>query len=64
MDLSDLHGMDDTLCAITNITRLIHQAVDDAVPVRTSQKTAAPWWNHSLTLAKQGVKRADRRARL
>jgi hypothetical protein len=24
----------------------------------------APWWNHSLTLAKQSVKRADRRARL
>ena len=24
----------------------------------------APWWNHSLTLAKQSVKRADRRTRL
>jgi len=64
MDLSQLHGMDDTLCAVTNITQLIHQAVDEAVPVKTPQKTAAPWWNHSLTLAKQSVKCADRRVRL
>jgi len=64
MDLSQLHGMDDTLSAVTNITQLIHQAVDEAVPVKTLWKTAAPWWNHSLTLAKQSVKRADRRAHL
>jgi len=64
MDLSHLHGMDDTLRAIANITRLIHQAVDEAVPVRLLWKTTAPWWNHSLTLAKQSVKRGDRRARL
>jgi len=60
MDLSQLHGMDDTLRAVANINQLIHQAVDDAVPVKTPWKTAAPWWNHSLTLAKQSVKRADR----
>jgi len=64
MDLSNLDGMDDTLRAIANITQLIHQAVDEAVPVRLLRKTTAPWWNHSLTLAKQSVKRADRRARL
>jgi len=64
MDLSQLHGMDDTLRAVTNITQLIHQAVDEAVPVKTLRKTGAPWWNHSLTLAKQSVKRADRWARL
>jgi len=64
MDLSHLHGMNDTLHAIANITRLIHQAVDKAVPVRLLWKTTAPWWNHSLTLAKQSVKRADRLARL
>jgi len=64
MDLSHLHGMDDTLYAIANITRLIHQAVDEAVPVRLLRKTTAPWWNHSLTLAKQSVKRADCRAHL
>jgi hypothetical protein len=64
MDLSQLQGTDDTLRAITNITQLIHQAVDVAVPLRVARKVAAPWWNHSLTLAKQSVKRADRRARL
>jgi len=64
MDLSQLQGTDDTLRAVTNNTCLIHQAVDEAVPVRTTRKTAAPWWNHSLTLAKQSVKHADRRARL
>ena len=64
MDLSQLQGMDDTLRAITNITRLINQAVDKAVPLRVPRKVAAPWWNHSLTLAKQSVKRADWRARL
>ena len=64
LDLSQLHGMNDTLRAVTNITQLIHQAVDGAVPVKTLQKTAAPRWNHSLTLAKQSVKRADRRVRL
>src|SRR3978361_1136314 len=64
MDLSRLQGTEDTLRAITNITQLIHQAVDEAIPMRTPRKTAAPWWNHSLMLAKQSVKRADRRARL
>jgi ribonuclease HI len=64
MDLSQLQGTDDTLRAVTNITQLIHQAVDKAVPLRVPRKTTAPWWNHSLTLAKQSVKRADRRARL
>jgi hypothetical protein len=42
MDLSQLQGMDDTLRAITNITQLIHQAVDIAVPLRVPQKIAAP----------------------
>ena len=60
MDLSQLQGADDTLRAVTNITQLIHKAVDEAVPVRTTRRTEAPWWNHSLTLAKQSVKRADR----
>jgi hypothetical protein len=60
MNLSQLQGTDDTLRAISNITQLIHQAVDEAVPVRSPWKTAAPWWNHSLTLAKQSVKRSDR----
>jgi hypothetical protein len=64
MDLSQLQGKDDTLRAITNITRLIHQAIDEAVPLRVPRRVAAPWWNHSLTLAKQSVKRADRCARL
>jgi len=35
MDLSQLQGTDDTLQAITNVTQLIHQAVDEAVPLRT-----------------------------
>ena len=64
MDLSQLQGTDDTLRAITNITQLLHQAVDEAVPLRVPRKAAAPWWNHSLTLAKKSVKRADQRARL
>jgi len=64
MDLLQLQGTDDTLQAITNITCLINQAVDEAVPLRVPWKVAAPWWNHSLTLAKQSFKRADRRARL
>jgi len=64
MDLSQLQGMDDTLRAITNITRLINQAVNKAVPLMVARKVAVPWWNHSVTLAKQSVKRADRRARL
>jgi len=64
IDLSQLQGTDDTLRAITNITFLINQAVDEAVPLRVPWKVAAPWWNHSLILAKQSVKRADRRARL
>jgi len=64
MDLSLLQGVDDTLRAITNITKLIHHAVDEAVPMKKPRQIEAPWWNHSLTLAKQSVKRADRRARL
>jgi len=63
MNLSWLQGVNDTLRAISNITRLIHQAVDEAVPLRVPRKVAAPWWNHSLMLAKQSVKRTDRRAR-
>ena len=64
MNLSRLQGVDDTLPPITNITRIIHQAVDEAVPLRVPHKVVAPWWNHSLTLAKQSVKRADRHARV
>ena len=59
MDLSQLQGTDDTLRAIANITGLILQAVDAAVPMKIPGKTAAAWWNHSLTLANQSVKRAD-----
>ena len=36
MDLSQLQGVDDTLRAITNITKLIHQAVNEAVPMKKS----------------------------
>jgi len=64
MDLSQLQGPEDTLHTITNVTELIHQAVDVAVPFKGLQKSAVPWWNHSLTVVKQSVKRADRRARL
>ena len=61
MDISNLQGKEDTLRAITNITTLIHQATKPAVPERKGRwKTEAPWWNHSLTIAKQAVKRADR----
>jgi hypothetical protein len=64
MDLSNLQGKEDTLRAITNITNLIHQATKAAVPEKGGrQKTEAPWWNHSLTIAKQAVKRADRQTR-
>jgi len=64
MDLSQLQGTDDTLRAITNITQLIHQAVDEAVPLSVPRRVATPWWNHSLTLAKQSIKWADRHAHL
>jgi len=64
MDLLQLHGKDDTLHAVTIITHLIHQAGDEAVPVKTPWKTDTPWWNHSLMLAKQSVKRANQCAHL
>jgi len=64
MDLSQLQGPEDTLHAVTNVTKLIHQAVDAAVHMKKPSKSEAPWWNHSLRLAKQSVKRANRRARL
>jgi hypothetical protein len=63
MDLSNISGKADTLRAISNITGLIHRATDIVVPFRESGKWEAPWWNHSLTLAKWAVKQADRRAR-
>jgi len=64
MDLSDLQGPEPTLRAISNITLLIHQATEATVPYKCHRKAEAPWWNHSLTLAKEATKRADRRARL
>jgi len=60
----NLQGKEDTLRAVTNITTVLHNAIDTAVPSGHSRKPKAPWWNHSLTLAKQSVKRADRQARL
>jgi ribonuclease HI len=63
MDLTNLSGKEDTLRAISNITGLIHRATDIAVPLREPGKQDAPWWNHSLTLAKRAVKQADRRTR-
>jgi len=56
MDLSDLQGLDATLHAISNITLLIHQATEIAIPYKNPRKTEAPWWNHSLTLAKDATK--------
>src|SRR3978361_87112 len=63
MDLTNLSGKENTLRAISNITDLIHRATDIAVPFGKSNKWDAPWWNHSLSLAKRAVKQADRRAR-
>jgi len=64
MDLSDLQGPEATLRTISNITLLIHQATEATIPYKSPRKAEAPWWNHSLTLAKEATKRADRRARL
>ena len=64
MDLSDLQGTEATLRAVSNITLLIHQATEATVPYKSQRKAEASWWNHSLTLAKEATKWADRRARL
>jgi len=64
MDLSDLQGPEATLRAVSNITLLIHQAIEVTIPYKSQRKVEAPWWNHSLTLAKEATKRADRIARL
>jgi len=34
MDLSDLQGPEATLCVISNITLLIHQATETAIPYK------------------------------
>jgi len=62
MDISNLGAKEDTLHAISNITILIHQAIDIAVPFREPGKKVAPWWIHSLMLAKRAVKQADSHA--
>jgi len=64
IDLTNLQGKEDTLRAVTSVTTILHKASDAAVPSGTSRKPEAPWWNHSLTLAKRSVKRADKRAHL
>jgi len=64
MDLSDFRGPEASLRVISNITLLIHQVTEATVPYKSQRKAEAPWWNHSLTLAKEATKRADRRARL
>jgi len=63
MDLSNHQGTEDTLSAVTNITQLIHEATNHAVPMKDPRRLEAPWWNQNLTLAKRAVKRAERRAR-
>jgi len=62
-NLTNLQGKADTLRAVTNIMTILHEATNVAVPLSTSRRTAAPWWTHSLMLAKKSVKRADKRAR-
>ena len=64
MDLTNLRGKNDTLRAITNVTTILHEAINAAVPSDIARKPQAPWWNHSLTLAKRSVKRADKQVRL
>jgi len=56
MDLSNLQGTEDTLRAVTNITRLIHEATNHAVPMKDPWRQEVPWWNQNLTLAKRAVK--------
>ena len=58
MDMTNLRGKDNTLRAITNVTTILHEAINAAVPSGIARKPQAPWWNHSLTLAKRSVKRA------
>jgi hypothetical protein len=60
IDLTNLQGKEDKLRAVTNITTILHDAIDMAVPSGISRKSEAPWWNHSLTLAKRSVKMADK----
>jgi len=64
MDLIDLQGPEAILRTISNITLLIQQATETAVPYNNPRKTETPWWNHSLILAKDTTKQVDRRARL
>jgi len=63
IDLTNLQGKEDTLQAVTNVTTILHLAINVAVPAGTPRKPEAPRWNHSLTLAKRWVKRVDKRAR-
>jgi hypothetical protein len=64
LDLTNLQGEVDTLRAVSSITTIIGQATDIAVPISQSRHSGAPWWSHSLMLAKQSAKRAARQARL
>jgi len=47
MDLSNLQGTEDTLHAVTNITHLIYEATNHAVPMKDPQKQEALWWNQT-----------------
>jgi len=43
MDLSDLQGPEAMLRAISNITLLIHQAAETAIPYKNPRKTESSW---------------------
>ena len=43
MDLSDLQGPEAMLRAISNITLLIHQVAETAIPYKNPRKTESPW---------------------
>jgi len=43
IDLTNLQGKADTLRAVTNVTTILHEAIDAAVPSGVSRKPEAPW---------------------
>jgi len=62
MDLSKLQRTKDAVHTVTNITHLIHEATNHAVPMKDPRKQEVLLWNQNLTLAKRAVKRTERRA--
>jgi hypothetical protein len=63
LDLSNINNAEEALRAATNVTRIINDATNAAIPWVRPRTKQAPWWHRDLDTLRRQLIRAERRHR-